>query len=254
MRNSTVKQAVHQQFSQVAANYSTSSVHAQGEDLAEMVARAQLDGSERVLDAGCGAGHTALAFAPNVAEVVAIDLSDAMLQQCRHLASKRNIQNVDFRVGDVEKLDFADDSFDLVVSRYSAHHWPRPQQALAEFARVLRPNGRFMLSDIVSFDDFTVDTHLQAIELLRDSSHVRDHSLTHWVTMMNAAGFHAQTIYQWGQRLEFTSWVKRMQTPAQNIKMIRQLFDGAPAEVREALFVENDHSFTFQGAVILGQL
>ena len=63
----------------MAANYLTSAVHAQGEDLPVMVDASNLRGDERVLDAGCGAGHTAASFAPHVAEVVALDFTASML-------------------------------------------------------------------------------------------------------------------------------------------------------------------------------
>ena len=251
-QTSNIKETVNQQFSQVAANYTTSAVHAKGEDLPEMVRHAALRGDETVLDAGCGAGHTALIFAPHVSHVAAVDLSDAMLEECRTTAAARDITNIDFRVGDVENLDFADRSFDLVVSRYSAHHWPHPQLALAEFARVLRPGGKLILSDVVSFDDFTIDTHVQAIELLRDTSHVRDHPANQWLAMMDSAGFGAEVVFNWSLYLDFTTWVERMRTPAENVAMMRQLFDGAPAEVRSALRVEKDHSFCFECAILRG--
>jgi len=139
-----VKQAVTQQFSAVAEHYRTSAVHAAGEDLAHLVAAAALRGHERVLDAGSGAGHTALALAPGAAQVTAVDLSAAMLAQGQRLAQERGQDNITFEVGDVEALTFAAASFDLVASRYSAHHWPHPQQALREFRRVLRPGGRLL--------------------------------------------------------------------------------------------------------------
>jgi len=245
-----VKRKVHQQFSQVAANYSVSAVHARGEDLPEMVEQAQLSGRERVLDAGCGAGHTALAFAAKASEVVAIDLSAAMLTQCRELAAARGIKNVDFRVGDVEELAFADNSFDIVTSRYSAHHWPHPQQALHEFARVLKPSGQFILSDIVSFDDFTCDSYLQAIEVLRDPSHVRDHTEAQWLAMLQDAGFTARVVFRWDVWLDFADWVERMETPSTHVAALRALLDGAPHEVRDALRMEADHSFTVRGALL----
>ena len=247
-----IKETVNQQFSQVAANYTTSAVHAKGEDLSKMVDYAALQGDEIVLDAGCGAGHTALAFAPHVAKVIAVDLSGAMLEECRETAAARNIHNCDFRVGDVEKLAFADHSFDLVVSRYSAHHWPHPQRALEEFARVLRPGGRLILSDVVSFDDATCDTYLQAIELLRDPSHVRDHTVNQWLAMMAAAGFRAENLFNWSLYIDFVSWVERMQTPTTNAAQIRQLFDGAPSEVRRAMKVEASHDFNFACAILRG--
>src|SRR5690348_11657563 len=173
-----VKAAVQQQFGNVAANYATSSVHASGEDLNRMVQYANLIGTERVLDAGCGAGHTALAFAPHVAGVVAYDLTPSMLEQVEALAFQRGTTNLTTHRGDVEELPFEDGVFDLVVSRLSAHHWPHPAQALAQFKRVLKPNGQFILSDIVAAEAPTLDTFLQAIELLRDPSHVRDQSIS----------------------------------------------------------------------------
>src|SRR5690606_3524395 len=126
----SIKAAVERQFSQVAENYRTSAVHAAGEDLARLVEAAALSGREAVLDAGSGAGHTALAVVPYAARVTSVDLSASMLAQGRRLAIERGLRNLHFEVGDVESLTFADGSFDVVTSRYSAHHWPHPQNAL----------------------------------------------------------------------------------------------------------------------------
>jgi ubiquinone/menaquinone biosynthesis C-methylase UbiE len=254
MRSPSIKATVEQQFSPVADNYRTSSVHAGGEDLRQMVLQAGLSGSERVLDAGSGAGHTALAFAPHAARVVGVDLSRAMLAQGERLAAERGLSNVEFRQADVESLPFEDGTFDLIVSRYSAHHWPHPQAALAEFRRLLRPGGCVLLDDIVAYDDFTYDTHLQTIELLRDRSHVRDHTAAAWTTMLLQAGFAAEVAFTWSLRLDFASWVERMATPAEDVAAIRRLLDHAPAEVRDLLRVEVDHSFALQGALIKGML
>lgn len=241
-----------QQFSAVAEHYRTSAVHAGGEDLAQLVAAARLKRSERVLDAGSGAGHTALALAPNAAHVTALDLSAAMLAQGQRLAGERGVTNIRFEVGDVEALTFDDASFDLVTTRYSAHHWPRPQQALREFRRVLRPDGRLLLGDIVSWEEFVVDTHLQTIELLRDPSHVRDHTATQWQTMLGEAGFTAKIRTKWAVRLHFDEWTTRMATPPDAVDLLRTLLRSAPSEVQSALNVEADCSFTLQGALIEG--
>lgn len=250
---STVKDAVRDRFSSVAANYAGSVVHAQGDEFGWMLDLASLTGSESVLDAGCGPGHTAITFAPHARHVVAVDLSGAMLEQGRTLAAARQIANVDFREGDVESLPFADASFDLVVTRYSAHHWPAPQSALAEFRRVLRSDGsrqgRLLLADVVSFEDYTVDTHLQAIELLRDPSHVRDHTPGEWLSLLAAAGFRAEVKHEWHLRLDFESWVARMQTPEPAIAMIRSLLAGAPLEVQSSLRLESDSSFSLRCAL-----
>lgn len=251
MANYDIKASVQRQFGQVAANYSTSKVHAQGHDLEEMVRAVALTGQESVLDAGCGTGHTALTFAPYVAQVIGLDFTESMLEQGRQLAVGRGLTNVEFRLGDVEKLAFPVAQFDLVVSRYSAHHWPHPVAALREFQRVLKPEGYFILDDIVALDDLTCDTYLQAIELLRDPSHVRDHTVAQWTSMLTAAGFVEVTVIYTGPVwIDFAAWIQRMATPDANAALIRTLFDGAPYEVKAGFQVDASHNFSFTGAVI----
>jgi ubiquinone/menaquinone biosynthesis C-methylase UbiE len=249
-----VKASVQKQFAPVAANYATSAVHAGGADLAAMLGAIPLGGAERVLDAGSGAGHTALAFAPRVAEVVAVDLTEAMLAQGRKLAHERGISNITCQRGDVERLPFPDASFDIVTSRYSAHHYPHPLAALREFARVLKPGGAFLLVDVVAPEEPAQDTFLNAIELLRDPSHVRDHTVQQWLGMCAAAGFAAEPAGHWPLRLEFESWVARMNTPFLAITQIRALIDGAPREVRAGLAIEEGYSFTVPTALVRGRL
>ncbi len=239
-----LKTAVQQQFGRVAAKYLTSAVHAQGEDLPVMVKAANLHGDERVLDAGCGAGHAASTFAPHAAEVVALDFTESMLRQVELLAEARGLGNIGTRLGDVESLPFDDNTFDLVVSRYSAHHWPSPAQALHQFRRVLRPGGQFILSDVIGFDSPVCDTYLNAIEILRDSSHVRDFTLTEWRNFFSTAEFSVEVVLTYRIYLEFEEWTRRMETTEVNRAAIRSLYAVAPSEVREALQIDDEgHSF-----------
>lgn len=249
----TVKQTVESRFGQVAANYASSIVHQQGEEFSVMLELAELSGTEQVLDAGCGAGHTALTFAPHVRHITAVDLTEAMLEHGRRLAAEKNLGNVTFKLGDVEQLPFEDNTFDLVVTRYSAHHWPNPDQALTEFYRVLRKNNaknaQLLIADVVSYNDYTADSHLQTIEILRDSSHVRDHTPDQWLAMLDNAGFEAKLSYEWLLWIDFDSWVERMRTPADNAAIIRKLLQEAPDIVREKLRVESNGDFSFRSAL-----
>ncbi len=94
---------------------------------------------------------------------------------------------------------------------------PTHSDALHEFRRLLRQDGCLLLSDIVSYSSFVQDTHLQAIELLRDPSHVRDHRAEEWIAMMEDVGFNAEIVFTWLLRLHFDDWVARMATPEQNV-------------------------------------
>jgi ubiquinone/menaquinone biosynthesis C-methylase UbiE len=253
-RSSTAKQSVESRFSQVAADYATSAVHRYGLEFEAILDLAAPTGTEQVLDAGCGPGHTALTLAPHVHEVIALDLSQAMLAQGRRLARSQGITNVSFRTGDVEELPFDDGAFDLIVTRFSAHHWPAPETALSEFRRTLRTDGatpgRLLLADVVSFDDYTTDTHLQSIELLRDPSHIRDHTTGQWVEMFIAEGFQADVRFTWQLRLDFQSWVTRMRTPGDVVETIRKVLLNAPVEVQNNLNIEPDCSFSLPCALL----
>jgi len=248
----TLKSMVQGNFGQVAANYATSAVHVQGADLARLVELAALTGREQVLDAGCGAGHTGLALAAGASQVVACDFTPAMLEQVNRLARERGLTNVLTQPGDVEDLPFDDACFDLVVTRYSAHHWPNPVRALHEFRRVLNPGGRLLVSDIVAPESPALDTFLQTLELLRDLSHVRDHRVSEWIDMLNQAGFRAKVDMTWRLPLNFDAWVTRIATPEAYVVALRLLLADAPSEARSGFEIQADGSFTLDGALFLG--
>ncbi len=247
-----IRNVVQRQFGPVAAEYAASVVHASGPDLAVLVDVAAAAGAQRALDVGCGAGHTALAIAPHVASVVALDLAEAMLDQARHLAVERGVTNMAFQSGDAEHLPFPDESFDLVTSRYAAHHFPRPAVALREIARVLRPGGILLLVDVVAPPEPLLDTHLNTIELLRDPSHVRDHPVDEWRRMLASAGLYAELLGEWPLRLAFAPWIARMHTPPERAALIRAIFESAPGEVRAGLAIEPDGSFSVPTALLRG--
>jgi len=249
-----VKESVQRQFAPVAERYAVSAVHASGPDLTAMLDTATLLGTERALDAGCGTGHTALAFAPRVAAVVGVDLTEEMLDQARRLAAERGIANATFERGDVEALAFPDASFDLATSRFSAHHYPHPRQAARDLARVLRPGATLLLIDTVAPDDVAQDRFLNRIETLRDPSHARDYTIAEWHEMLTSAGFGVATRQTWPLRLDFASWVTRMATPTAGVREIERMMDAAPREVRERFAIEPDHSFSIPVALLQATL
>ena len=91
-----------------------------------------------------------------------------------------------------------------------------------------------------------LDTHLQAVELLRDVSDGRDYSLGEWRAHLSGAGFRLDRHDTWRLRMDFPTWIARMQTPPDRTAVIRALLLNAPAEVREhfEVEVEADGSFT----------
>lgn len=227
------RDAIQQQFGAAASRYATSSYHQVSPDLDAMLAAVRCSGHERVLDVGTGTGHTALAFAPHVAEVVGVDFTPAMLEQARRLAAERGVANVRFDEGDAMALPYADDSFDLVTCRVCAHHFADPVKAVRETARVVRPGGVFLLVDSVAPEDPAQDTFFNTIELLRDRCHVRNHRVSEWCDMLRGAGFVAEHLDTFAVPLDFDEWVERIGTPEAERVALRALFAGATQAVTE---------------------
>lgn len=227
--------AVREQFGAVAAAYATSAYHSSGPDLQALIDAAHLSGSERVLDLGAGAGHTALALARHAAGVTGIDLTPEMVGTASELAAQRGVANVHFQQGDVAALPFEDASFDVVASRVSAHHYANPRRALAEAFRVLRPGGQLFLIDTVAPEDPALDTFFNCFELLRDSSHVRNWRGSEWLRMLAEAGFTGGAMLErFAVALDGADWVRRMRTPPQKVEMLRTLFTEATEPQRQA--------------------
>ncbi|MEZ4582702.1 MAG: hypothetical protein R3A10_13880 [Caldilineaceae bacterium] len=116
---------------------------------------------------------------------------------------------------------------------------------------MLKRRGQFILADIVSLDAFTVDTYIQAIELLRDPSHVRDHTVAQWLSMLEQRRLQQRAGLRMAGAADCPA--ERMATPPAPVAMIRTLMDGAPDEARAAPSRSKKiHSFTFRGAVLCG--
>jgi ubiquinone/menaquinone biosynthesis C-methylase UbiE len=244
----THDQAVQDQFDPRAAAYLNSAVHAQGPDLlhAQKLVTALGASSESFLDVGCGAGHLSFALAPAFRRAVAVDPSPGMLTTVAQTAAERRIPQLEVQQGSAESLPFADSTFDVVASRLSAHHWRFLESGVREMCRVLRAGGHLLMIDTLGYEDALVDTHLQAIELLRDASHVRNRSVGQWRGLLEEAGLLDIQQAQWPLRLEFTSWVERMRPPPTRVGVIRELQRGAAREVHDALSLEADGSFRIQ--------
>jgi ubiquinone/menaquinone biosynthesis C-methylase UbiE len=237
-------------FGSTAASYLTSHVHATGADLQTLASSIAATPGATVLDMGCGAGHASFAAAQHAHAVVAYDIAPQMLATVAAAAKERGLDNIRTQQGAAETLPFDDASFDWVISRMSAHHWHDVPKALAEVRRVLKPGGRVLFIDIAGIDHPLLDTHIQAVEVLRDASHIRDYRADEWLAYFTAAGFKAAIRERWRLPIEFASWVARMRTPEPRVVAIRSLWTSAPDEVRQYFDVQEDGSFKLDALMI----
>ena len=235
---------VERQFGPNARAYVESADHARGADLEWLAGLVRARRDARVLDLGCGGGHVAFTVAPHVREVVAYDLSDQMLTAVDDEARARGLANIVMKRGPAEALPFGEASFDLVVTRFSAHHWHDLDAGLAGMRRVLKPDGNAIVMDTVAPGVPGLDAFLHAIERLRDCSHGRNRSPTEWLDALRRAGLVPAAPQLSRLRLGFPGWIARIGTPETEVRAIRALQGEAPAQVLEHFAIEPDGSFT----------
>lgn len=179
--NEHAKDKVKKQFSRNAQKYVESVSHATSNDLNVLIEWLEPKLSSLLLDIATGGGHVVKKLAPMVKTVFVTDLTKAMLANTKeHLKDHDNLAYI---IADAEELPFLDQSFDLVTCRIAPHHFPNPNKFIEEVARVLTPDGKFVLIDNVVPDDHELATFMNTFEKLRDDSHVRCLSLTEWMNL-----------------------------------------------------------------------
>jgi ubiquinone/menaquinone biosynthesis C-methylase UbiE len=104
--------------------------------------------TDRLIDVGCGTGAAVRAAAAVAERAVGIDLSAAMVERGRELAGE--LPNVELLEADAETIPFADGSFTAALCTTSLHHYPDPERAVAEIARVLSGGGRVAIADAIT--------------------------------------------------------------------------------------------------------
>lgn len=209
------KRLVTDRFARATQGYLRDRILAQGDELAAMIELARLTGAERVLDVATGGGHTALAFAPHVAEVVATDLVPEMLAAARGLAVERGATNVRFEIADAEALPYEDAAFDVVTVRFAPHHFPDPARFCAEAARVLRSGGRLVMFDNMAPEDPELDEFMNQFERRRDPGHRRAYRMSEWQAMLAAASMRVEAAPPLRRkRYDYDEWTARMHVPA----------------------------------------
>ncbi|MDQ5830000.1 MAG: methyltransferase domain-containing protein [Actinomycetota bacterium] len=173
----TLRRAIREEYAEVAANPEKGFHFHTGRPLARMLEYAdewleglpessiesfagtgnpfslgELRPGERVVDVGCGAGIDSLIAAKKVGpdgRVIGVDMTQSMLEKARQGAKEAGLKNVEFREGYAEELPIVDGWADVVISNGVLNLMPDKSAALEEVSRVLKPNGRLQIGDIL---------------------------------------------------------------------------------------------------------
>ncbi len=167
----------------------------------------------RVLEVACGPGIVAEAIAPLVSELVCIDATPEMLTLAKSRLEKSGQSNVTFHEAFAESLPFETAEFDVVVTRLSFHHFNDIQAVLSECRRVLRPHGRLVTADVISSSNRDESTLHNALEQLRDPTHVHMLSRPEFLASLRSAGFEPTLEESWEQHRSFSEWAKIVSVP-----------------------------------------
>lgn len=252
-----LKAKVQAQFGASSDAYATSDIHAKGESLAILLELVQPQPDWQAVDVATGAGHTALAFAPYVARVVATDLTAEMLAKTAELAAARGLTNVETRPADAEALPFDDASFDLVTCRLAFHHFPNPRRAIAEFARVLKPGGVLGFTDNIVVPEKQAAGYYNAYEKLRDPSHNWVYPLVRLQVMFEEAGLKVETTRELSKEFEFHEWADRQHVSDANKAKLLEMMHHIP-EALQPLFAprwaDGTMYFTLHEVVLVARL
>ncbi|MDQ0197875.1 class I SAM-dependent methyltransferase [Neobacillus ginsengisoli] len=248
-----IKKDVQQQFGKNAEFYVSSTIHKEGKDLQKLLELASIHGQEHLLDVATGGGHTANAFAPFVKKVTAVDLTQEMLVAAEKFIQENGRQNVDFVIGDAEKLPFRDDSFDIVTCRIAPHHFPNVNKFIKEVHRVLSTNGQFLLDDNVAPEEDDLDQFYNTIEKIRDYSHFRAWKKTEWLRMLEFAGFEIIEWHRFDKTFKFDPWCSRMNVLQADKDRLTQYMLTATQKIKDKfrIVINEDQVISFQGEAIV---
>jgi ubiquinone/menaquinone biosynthesis C-methylase UbiE len=198
---------VEEEFTRQAETFDAYAAKAGGDVIARFQAAIGAAAEGRILDVACGPGVVTAALAERAETVTAFDATPAMLEQARKRCEEAGLRNVIFEHGVAESLPFEPGAFDGVVTRLALHHFVDPNPVLAEMFRVLRPGGVAVIADVVVSEDAAKAKLQNAIEIIRDPSHIRMLPLTELKASIEGSGL--DTVFEsvWDASREFEEWM-----------------------------------------------
>jgi ubiquinone/menaquinone biosynthesis C-methylase UbiE len=228
------------QFTRQATPFSTADTITDANALRMIVQAAGPGPGDTVLDVACGGGIIVCAFAPEVKHATGIDMTPAMLDRARQLAAESGLTNVSWDQGDVGSLPYADGAFDIVVTRFSMHHFLDPIGVLREMVRVCAPGGRVVVVDMHASEDPAKAAEWNRLEKLRDPSHVRCLTLTELKALFRTAGLPAPQAGFYELRDEVRNLLRRSFPNAGDDAKIIEMFAASAEDDRLGIPVRRE--------------
>ena len=222
------EESIRAEFTHQTESFARNRIATAAETLDVVIDLVPEDREASWLEVACGPAAISRALAPKVGRVQGVDLTPAMVEKAREEATAEGIENAEFAVGDATALEFEDASFDGVVTRFSFHHIPAPQRVLAEMARVVRPGGWVIVSDLLTDEDAEAQAWHQEIERLRDPSHWATMTPARLRAMGGAARLELESEQLIPVELDYEDWLQRGSGGEAAAVVIDRLLEEAP--------------------------
>jgi ubiquinone/menaquinone biosynthesis C-methylase UbiE len=195
--------------------------------IAFLVSTAGAGRDDRVLDVACGTGALTQAFAERCGDAVGLDIMAPALAQGRARARERGLSNVEFTLGELERMPFRDDRFSGAACRFSFHHFVNPARIFAEMARVIGPNGWMVIADMTASEDQAKAAVHNELERLADPTHARTLAASEFETMFATHGFRTVMKIARDARTTLDEWIGFNHTPPIAAARIRTLMEAS---------------------------
>ncbi len=169
MKKNEHNRSIIDQFTKQATPFAELKFHSNQSKFQLMYDLSGVNKDDTVLDIACGPGLVTTAFATKAKHVTGIDITPAMIEKAKEIQKDKNLENITWKIGDATNLPFDDESFSMVITRYSFHHFIEPEMVFKEMKRVCKKGGKIMVVDVaIPPEKRNAYDHL---EKLRDPSH-----------------------------------------------------------------------------------
>jgi ubiquinone/menaquinone biosynthesis C-methylase UbiE len=209
-----MKDTIRSEFTRQAEPMASAASFHAASDMLRLVKAVRSAAPARLLDVACGPGIVAEALSPYVQELIGMDATPGMIRLAQKRFNEAHLLNGCFQVAWAESLPFEAGGFDAVVTRLSLHHFTDLPSVLREMRRVLRPHGQLIVADVLSSDDPVESALHNAVEQLRDPTHVRMLSKAELTHSIRSEGFELVSQESWEHERSFTEWAQIVSAPA----------------------------------------
>ena len=204
---------IRHEFSRQAEAMSAATIFTDEQILSRIRDATGLTRHMRVLDLACGPGIVSEVLAHDAGDVIACDITPLMLTRTRRRCTDAGIGNVHCTLAQAEVLPFTNATFDAVVNRSALHHFSNPATVINEMVRVIRPSGRLVIVDVMSSEKAEESALHNALETLRDPSHVRMLPQSEILHQLAKSGVEIQSTLTWSNQREFDEWLRITNAP-----------------------------------------